>query len=65
VIGHGMRPDGHASAAKVRDQAFFLIHGAQWRISVGLGQPVEQWTGIADGAFDLPEGVAAMKLGHR
>ena len=64
VIGHRVRPDCHTSAAKVCDQAFFLIHGTQRRTSVGFGQSVKQGTGMADGAFDLPECVAAMKLGH-
>src|SRR5579863_9013747 len=59
VIGHGMRPDGHACTVEVRDQAFFLIHGTQRGISVRFRQSVEQWAGIANGAFDLPQCVTA------
>jgi hypothetical protein len=62
VISHGVRADGHTGAAEVGDQPFFRIHGAQRGARVGLGQFIEQRAGVADGAFDLPEGIAAMKF---
>ena len=62
AIGHGMRPDGESGAVEVGDQAFFVVHGLERRRRIGFGQFFEQRSGRANGAFDLPEGIAAMKL---
>src|SRR6266849_3359993 len=62
VISHGMRPDGHASAAEVGHEALFIIHGPQWGFGVRLRQFIQQRARMADRALDLPEGVAAMKF---
>ena len=57
-----MRADGQACAVEVGNQALFLIHGGEWRAFIGLGVLFEEWAGWADGPFDLPEGVAAVKV---
>jgi hypothetical protein len=46
---------------EVGDQALFVVHGLERRGRVGFGLGFEQGASDADGAFDLPEGVAAMK----
>jgi hypothetical protein len=56
-----VRADSEAGAVEVGDQALFVIHGLEWRGGVGLGMIFEQRARAADGAFDLPEGIAAMK----
>ena len=56
-----MRAHGHAGAAEVSHQPLFGIHGTQRRFDIRLGEFVEQRPGVADGALDLPEGIAAMK----
>ncbi len=56
-----MRADGESGAMEVGDQALFVIHGLERGRSVGFGLLFEQRAGGADGAFDLPEGVAAVK----
>jgi hypothetical protein len=56
-----MWADGQACAVEVGNQALFLIHGGEWRAFIGLGVLFEEWAGGPDGAFDLPEGVAAVK----
>jgi hypothetical protein len=56
-----MWADGEACAVEVGDQALFLIHGSEGRTFIGLGMLFEEWAGGADGAFDLPEGVAAVE----
>jgi hypothetical protein len=56
-----MRADGQSGAVEVGYQAFFLGHRCERRWHVGFGLLFEQRAGGADGTFDLPESVAAMK----
>ncbi len=56
-----MRAHGHAGATEIGHQSLFRIHRTQRRFGIRLGKFVEQWSGVTDGAFDLPEGVAAME----
>ncbi len=60
-----MRADGESGAVEVGDQALFVIHGLKGRRRVRLGLLFEQGAGGADGAFDLPEGVAAVECDFR
>ena len=55
-----MRADGESGAVEVGDQALFVIHGLERRGGIGFRLLFEQRTGGADGALDLPEGVAAV-----
>ena len=61
AVGHGMRADGETGAVEVGDQTLFVGHGFERRRGVGFGRSFEQRAGAADGAFDLPEGVAAVE----
>jgi hypothetical protein len=56
-----MRANGQAGAVEVGNQALFMVHAPEWRGRVRLRLSFEQRTGGADGAFDLPQGVAAVK----
>ena len=60
-----MWSDGQACAVEVGDQAFFLIHPVQGRALIGFGVLFEEWAGGADGAFNLPEGIAAVEVKFR
>jgi hypothetical protein len=60
-----MRADGESGAVEVGNQTLFLVHGLEWRRGVGLWLVFEQRAGAADGTFDLPESVAAMKRKFR
>ena len=61
MIGHGMGADGESGAMEVGDQTLFGIHGLQGRRSIGLRVLIEQRSGEADSALDLPESVAAVE----
>jgi hypothetical protein len=56
-----MRADGESGAVKVGNQALFMIHGRERGGSIGFGVLFEKRAGGADGAFYLPESVAAVK----
>jgi hypothetical protein len=57
-----MRADRKSGAVEVGDQALFLVHRSEGRALVGFSVLFEEWAGGADGAFDLPEGVAAVEV---
>ena len=57
-----MRAYGESSAVEVGDQALFVIHGSERGWCIHFILLFEQWAGGADGALDLPERVAAVKV---
>jgi hypothetical protein len=60
-----MRADCEASAVEVGDQTLFVVHGLKRRVGVGLELVFEKRAGSANGALDLPEGVAAVEVEFR
>ena len=56
-----MRTHSESRAMEVRDQTFFMVHGLEWRRQIGFRQVLQQRSGSAHSAFNLPESVAAVK----
>jgi len=62
TVRHGMWADGETRAVKIGDQALFVVQGLERRRRIGFRLLFEQRSGDADGAFHLPERIAAVKI---
>src|SRR5204862_3980905 len=61
MIGHRVRTDGHPCAAEVGYEPFFMVHRTERGLGIRFREFFQQRARMTHRAFNLPEGIAAMK----